>query len=73
MDLTFLYSSDATAAMNSTMSGVTLIFTFIVIILFAYAILKIFEKSKPKVEYIVLLAFLIAIATVGRLIGIAVP
>ena len=73
MDLTFLYSSDATAAMNSTMSGVTLIFTFIVIILFAYAILKIFENSKPKVEYIVLLAFLIAIATVGRLIGIAVP
>ena len=67
MDLTFLYSSGASEAMNSTMAGVTLLFSLIVIVLFAYAVFKIFEKSKPKVEYIVLLAFLVAIATVGRL------
>ena len=73
MDLTFLYSSGASEAMNSTMAGVTLLFSLIVIVLFAYAIFKIFENSKPKVEYIVLLAFLVAIATVGRLVGIAIP
>ena len=46
MDLTFLYSSDATAAMNSTMSGVTLIFTFIVIILFILSMRKGLKKNK---------------------------
>ncbi|MCQ2977544.1 MAG: ECF transporter S component [archaeon] len=55
----------------------TMILTFVAAILvligFIYSIFHLFEKSKPSVEYIVLLAILIAIAVVGRLIGMSLP
>lgn len=55
----------------------TMILTFIAAILvlfgFVYSVFHLFEKSKPSVEYIVLLAILVAIAVVGRLIGMSLP
>lgn len=67
------YAEGASAVGNAVMSYATLVCTLLVIVFIAYSVFKSFEKSKPNVEYIILLAFLTAIATVGRLIGIAIP
>lgn len=62
----------ASAVGNAVMSYATLVCILLVIIFIAYNVFKPFEKSKPSVEYIILLAFLTALATIGRLIGIAI-
>ena len=51
----------------------TIIGAILVLIGVIYNVFSLFEKSKPKVEYIVLLAILVAIAVVGRLVGMSIP
>ena len=51
----------------------TIIGAILVLIGVIYNVFRLFEKSKPKVEYIVLLAILVAIAIVGRLVGMSIP
>ena len=51
----------------------TIIGAILVLIGVIYNVFRLFEKSKPKVEYIVLLAILVAIAVVGRLVGMSIP
>lgn len=51
----------------------TIISAILVLIGVIYNVFRLFEKSKPKVEYIVLLAILVAIAIVGRLVGMSIP
>lgn len=51
----------------------TIIGAILVLIGVIYNVFSLFEKSKPKVEYIVLLAILVAIAIVGRLVGMSIP
>lgn len=55
------------------MGILTIIVAIIVLIGVIYNVFRLFEKSKPKVEYIVLLAILVAICVVGRLIGMSIP
>lgn len=51
----------------------TIIGAILVLIGVIYNVFSLFEKSKPKVEYTVLLAILVAIAVVGRLVGMSIP
>lgn len=51
----------------------TIIAGILVLIGVIYTVFRLFEKSKPKVEYIVLLAILVAISVVGRLVGMSIP
>lgn len=51
----------------------TIIAAILVLIGIIYTVFHLFEKSKPNVEYIVLLAILVAVAVVGRLIGMSLP
>lgn len=51
----------------------TIISAILVLIGVICNVFRLFEKSKPKVEYIVLLAILVAIAIVGRLVGMSIP
>lgn len=55
------------------MTILTIIAGILVCIGLIYAVFNLFEKSKPKVEYIVLIAILVAISVVGRLIGMSLP
>lgn len=55
------------------MTILTIIIAVIVLIGVIYNVFRLFEKSKPKVEYIVLLAILVAISVVCRLIGMSIP
>ncbi|MDO5848189.1 MAG: ECF transporter S component [Methanobrevibacter sp.] len=56
-----------------TIMMTTLILSAAIILGFVYVAFKMYEKSKPSVESIVLIAILVAIATIGRLAFIAVP
>lgn len=51
----------------------TIISAILVLIGVICNVFRLFEKSKPKVEYIVLLAILVAIVIVGRLVGMSIP
>ena len=51
------------------MNILTLIISLLVAVGFIGVIFRMFEKSKPSVEYIVMLAVLIAIAVVANFIG----
>lgn len=61
--------SDNMDAMMMTM----LVLSAAIILGFVYVIFKMYEKSNPSVESIVLIAILVAIAVIGRLAFIAIP
>ena len=68
-----LYVEGGSALGNQVMSQVSLILSIILIIFLIYCVFKLFEKSKPTTEYIVLLAILTAITVIGNLFGMAIP
>ncbi len=52
---------------------ITMVLSILLIVGVIYSIFKMFENSKPTTESIVLLAILIATASIGRLILISIP
>lgn len=52
---------------------ITMVLSIPLIVGVIYSIFKMFENSKPTTESIVLLAILIATASIGRLILISIP
>lgn len=60
---------DFMSLLSSNEAIITIILSLIIVIGFIGAMFRIFEKSKPSVEYTVLLAVLIAVSVVAMFIG----